>query len=129
VRQLKELGVRLVLDDFGTGFSSLGYLRRFPLDAIKLDRAFVEHLADRSEDEAIVRAVVEMAAALGLDVVAEGVETSEQLAAVSALGCGHAQGFYFARPIPPEQVAEMLGDPPWAPIALGVGAPATGSRP
>jgi diguanylate cyclase (GGDEF)-like protein len=114
IRRLKALGVRMVLDDFGTGFSSLGYLRRFPLDAIKLDRTFVEHLADRSEDEAIVRAVVEMAGALGLEVIAEGVETSDQLAAVSELGCGHAQGFYFAKPTPVEEVAEMLGERPWA---------------
>jgi diguanylate cyclase (GGDEF)-like protein len=121
VQGLKEMGVRVVLDDFGTGFSSLGYLRRFPLDAIKLDRAFVEHLADRSEDEAIVRAVVEMAGALGLDVVAEGVETADQLEAVAELGCSHAQGFYFAHPTPPEQVPDLLADPPWAPVRLAGG--------
>jgi EAL domain-containing protein (putative c-di-GMP-specific phosphodiesterase class I) len=123
VRQLKDLGVRIVLDDFGTGFSSLGYLRRFPLDAIKLDRTFVEHLVDREEDAAIVRAVVEMAGALGLDVVAEGVETADQLLAVWELGCQHAQGFYFAEPTPAREVSEMLREPPWAPVRLGDKAP------
>jgi diguanylate cyclase (GGDEF)-like protein len=124
LRKLKEIGVRVVLDDFGTGFSSLGYLRRFPLDAIKLDRSFVEHLTEGSTDATIVRAVVEMAAALGLDVVAEGVETEDQLAAVRALGCDHAQGFYFARPLPAREAAGIIGDRPWsAAVPRPVGDP------
>jgi EAL domain-containing protein (putative c-di-GMP-specific phosphodiesterase class I) len=105
----------VVLDDFGTGFSSLGYLRRFPLDAIKLDRSLVEHLAEGSTDTTIVRAVVEIAAALGLDVVAEGVETGDQPAAVRELGCDHAR----ASPSPgrsprgkrPESSVTPLGAP------------------
>ncbi len=110
---LKQLGTRLVLDDFGIGFSSLGYLKRFPLDAIKLDRSFVENLASAPADRAIVRAVVEMAAALGLGVVAEGVETEEQLEAVRALGCRYAQGFHFTRPVPAAEVMPLLERPPW----------------
>ncbi len=105
---LQNLGVRLVLDDFGTGFSSLGYLRRLPLSGIKLDRSFVENLAPGSDDAAIVGAVTEMAGVLGLDVCAEGVETSEQLEAVRALGCGQAQGFHFSRPVPADRVAALL---------------------
>ena len=115
---LKALGVRLILDDFGTGFSSLGYLRRFPLDGIKLDRSFVEDLAEPSADSAIVRAVVEMAGALGLDVVAEGVENAEQLEAVTKLGCHHAQGFHFSPPVPAAEVPALLQGQPWATVRL-----------
>ena len=111
---LKALGVRLILDDFGTGFSSLGYLRRFPLDGIKLDRSFVEDLAEPSADSAIVRAVVEMAGALGLEVVAEGVENAEQLEAVTNLGCHHAQGFHFSPPVAATEVPGLLQEQPWA---------------
>jgi diguanylate cyclase (GGDEF)-like protein len=110
---LKALGARLVLDDFGIGFSSLGYLKRFPLDAIKLDRSFIENLAPGSADTAIVRAVVEMAAALGLGVVAEGVETADQMRAVRDLGCEYAQGFHFTRPVSAAEVGPLLERPPW----------------
>ncbi len=115
---LKALGVRLILDDFGTGFSSLGYLRRFPLDGIKLDRSFVEDLAEPSADSAIVRAVVEMAGALGLEVVAEGVENAEQLEAVTKLGCHHAQGFHFSPPVAASEVSTLLREQPWATVKL-----------
>jgi diguanylate cyclase (GGDEF)-like protein len=108
---LQGLGCRLVLDDFGIGFSSLGYLTRLPLDAIKLDRSFVQKLGGSREDEAIVRAVSEMADAIGIVVVAEGVETEDQLEAVTALGCGYAQGFYYAEPAPVEELDAVLSSP------------------
>jgi diguanylate cyclase (GGDEF)-like protein len=108
---LRRLGVHLVLDDFGIGFSSLGYLKRLPLSGIKLDRSFVENLADGSEDAAIVRAVTEMASTLGIAVVAEGVETREQLEATRELGCGFAQGFYFSEAIPAGEVEALLREP------------------
>jgi EAL domain-containing protein (putative c-di-GMP-specific phosphodiesterase class I) len=111
LNSLRALGVHLVLDDFGIGFSSLGYLKRLPLSGIKLDRSFVENLADASEDAAIVRAVTEMASALGIAVVAEGVETRDQLLATRALGCGFAQGFYFSEAIPAEEVEALLREP------------------
>ena len=101
---LRALGVRLILDDFGTGFSSLGYLKRLPLSGIKLDSSFVENLSDGGQDAPIVRAVTEMATSLGLDVCAEGVETQEQLEAVRELGCSHAQGFYLGKPKPAGKV-------------------------
>ena len=99
LQALKELGIRLALDDFGTGFSSLAYLRSFPIDTLKIDRSFVQQLGPDGRDRAIVRAVVSMAKDLGISVVAEGIETQEQLAELRALGCDHGQGYYFARPM------------------------------
>jgi diguanylate cyclase (GGDEF)-like protein len=111
LQSLKALGTRLVLDDFGIGFSSLGYLKRLPLSAIKLDRTFVENLTEDADDAAIVQAVTQMADALGINVVAEGVETEEQLREVEALGCGYAQGFYFTEPVPAGEVENLLTQP------------------
>jgi diguanylate cyclase (GGDEF)-like protein/PAS domain S-box-containing protein len=108
VRALKELGVRLSIDDFGTGYSSLAHLKRLAVDTLKIDRSFVDGLGREAEDTAIVMAVLGMARSLGLSVVAEGVETEEQLTALRDLGCTLAQGFYFARPEPPESVARLL---------------------
>jgi diguanylate cyclase (GGDEF)-like protein/PAS domain S-box-containing protein len=105
---LREMGVRLVIDDFGTGYSSLSYLRRFPLDAIKIDRSFVEGLGVEHDSAAIIDALVAMARALSLGVIAEGVETSTQLAELRRLGCRQAQGFFFATPLPAEQVRYAL---------------------
>ena len=114
--RIKELGVGLVLDDFGTGFSSLGYLRRFPFDTLKIDRSFIERIGSEPADAAIVSGVTGIAAALGLEVVAEGVETEGQLDTVASLGCQFAQGYLFARPLPPDRLAELLHSPalPWA---------------
>jgi diguanylate cyclase (GGDEF)-like protein len=108
LNRLKALGIGLVLDDFGTGFSSLGYVKRFPFDALKVDRSFVERICEEPADAAIVRAVTGIAEALSLKVVAEGVETDEQLAAVRELGCQYAQGFYFARPVPAGELLPLL---------------------
>ena len=97
--QLKSLGVSISIDDFGTGYSSLAYLRRFPLDELKIDRSFVDGLGSESEDTAIVAAIVAMAHALQLEVVAEGVETKEQLERLRMLGCEQVQGYFLARPL------------------------------
>jgi diguanylate cyclase (GGDEF)-like protein len=111
LESLKGLGVRLVLDDFGVGFSSLGYLKRLPLSMIKLDRSFVENLTEGSHDAAIVRAVSEMAVTIGIGVVAEGVETEEQVRIVDALGCGFAQGFHYSEPVPVSHLERVLEQP------------------
>ncbi|MBC8141364.1 MAG: EAL domain-containing protein [Armatimonadetes bacterium] len=105
---LRKLGVRLSVDDFGTGYSSLAYLRRFPVDILKIDRAFIAGLDKNTPDEALVRASVEMAHALDLLVVAEGVETDAQRVCLQALGCDLAQGFLFSRPVAPELLPPLL---------------------
>ena len=101
---LKDLGVRLAIDDFGTGYSSLVYLKRFPVDELKVDRSFVDGLGRDTEDTAIVTAIVQLAGAVGVQVVAEGVETDEQRDALLALGCRLAQGYLFAPPLPASQL-------------------------
>ena len=107
---LKSLGVRLSIDDFGTGFSSLSYLKRYPLDAVKVDRAFVDGLGTDPHDTALVTAIIAMADALGLEVTAEGVETRDQLGNLKKLGCPRAQGFYLARPMPSATVIQLLAN-------------------
>jgi len=102
---LKAVGLRLAIDDFGTGYSSLAYLQRFPVDALKIDRTFIKGLGRREgPDAAIVSAVVAMAHALGLAVIAEGVETPAQLEALVDLGCDFGQGFYWSRAVPPDDI-------------------------
>jgi EAL domain-containing protein (putative c-di-GMP-specific phosphodiesterase class I) len=106
--RLKALGVTLALDDFGTGYSSLTYVRRFPIDTLKIDRSFIDGIVGSSEDEAIVTAVLSMGRALGVHVVAEGVETEEQAARLRTLGCKLAQGYLFSRPVAPEAALDLL---------------------
>ena len=116
LRQLRGLGVRLGVDDFGTGYSSLTYLKRLPVEMVKIDRTFVDGVGADPESTAIVAAVVSMARALGLVTVAEGAETARQIAALRTLGCSVAQGFYFSPPSDPEVVESLLlsTPPPWA---------------
>jgi diguanylate cyclase (GGDEF)-like protein/PAS domain S-box-containing protein len=101
---LKELGVRIAIDDFGTGYSSLAYLRRFPVDVLKIDGSFVQGLGEDPEGSAIVAAVLRLAETLGVDVVAEGVETAGQLDTLRALGCQFGQGYFFSKPVPADQI-------------------------
>jgi diguanylate cyclase (GGDEF)-like protein len=126
---LRALGVRIFLDDFGTGYSSLSYLKRLPLDVLKLDRSFIAGLeSDDESDNRIVAAVIEMARALGIDLIAEGVETKTQLAFLRELGCTIAQGYYFARPTSPEEISALLDARAAVPeIAVAALEPTVGS--
>jgi diguanylate cyclase (GGDEF)-like protein/PAS domain S-box-containing protein len=108
LRKLRDMGIRVALDDFGTGYSSLSYLKRFPVDVLKIDRSFVEGLGRVSEDTAIVRATIAFARSLGISVIAEGIETPEQLTYVRALGCDLGQGYYLSRPLPSDTAGELL---------------------
>jgi len=109
---LRQLGVRVALDDFGTGYSSLAYLRQFPFDTLKIDRAFVRELVTQHDARAIVRSIVDLATALGMSTVAEGVEEPAQYELLRRAGCAGVQGFLIARPMRIEQVVELLAD--WA---------------
>jgi len=102
LEQLGELGVTLSLDDFGTGSSSLSFLRRLPVQEVKIDRSFIVQMATDEQDAAIVRAIVELGHNLGMRIVAEGIETEEVYARVAALGCDEAQGYLMGRPVPAE---------------------------
>lgn len=108
IGQLKDMGLRLSLDDFGTGYSSLSYLKRFPIDAIKIDRSFVSDIATDPNDAAIVAAVSAIAHQLNLTVIAEGVETGEQLDFIRTVGCHIIQGYYFSRPVAAEEATQLL---------------------
>ena len=110
LRELKALGVELSIDDFGTGYSSLSYLKRFPVDYLKIDRSFVEELKEDAEDTMLVSGIIRLAHTLGTRVVAEGVESAEQLQRLQELGCDLAQGYYFSKPLPGEAVPELLAN-------------------
>jgi len=106
--RLKDLGVRVAVDDFGTGYSNLAYLKRFPMDMVKIDKSFVDGLGEKPEDTAIVKAVISLARALGLRTVAEGIETSEQLERLRDLGCELGQGYYFSGALPAYEANALL---------------------
>ena len=108
LRALAEMGVKLAIDDFGTGYSSLSYLRRFPIDALKIDQSFVKHMNGNSDDATIVSAVISMGKSLKQRVIAEGVETPEQYEFLRAQQCDEGQGYYFGRPVPAKTLATLL---------------------
>ncbi len=108
LREIKGMGLAISVDDFGTGYSSLSVLKRFPLDELKIDRSFVNGIPTNADDCAIVTAIVRMAHALGLTVVAEGVETVEQLAFLKEQGCEEYQGYLFSKPLAAKDWAELF---------------------
>ena len=120
LRKLKAMGIRLSVDDFGTGYSSLAYLRRFPLDTLKIDGSFIRDIATSTEDASIIIAIIEIAHRLNLNVVAECVESAEQVKFLRANGCDEAQGYYFAQPMPAEELARLwqATEGVWVDIAL-----------
>jgi EAL domain-containing protein (putative c-di-GMP-specific phosphodiesterase class I) len=114
LQKIKSLGIQLAIDDFGTGYSSLSYLHRFPLDTLKIDRSFISGIGDADGGMEIARSILPMANNLRLDVVAEGVETIQQVAALKKLQCKYAQGFYFSRPVSADATAALLaGELSW----------------
>jgi diguanylate cyclase (GGDEF)-like protein len=108
LNEFRSLGIRIAMDDFGTGYSSLSYLRNLPLDKIKIDQSFIHDLAQKPEARAIVRAIISLASALNMSVVAEGVETAEQLRIVQTEGCDEVQGFFFSHPQPAAAIREII---------------------
>jgi diguanylate cyclase (GGDEF)-like protein len=108
LQSLRKSGIRVAVDDFGTGYSSLSYLRKFPVDAVKIDQSFIRQISTAGDDTTIVKAVIGMARDLKLRVIAEGVETLEELAFLRAYRCDEAQGYYFSRPVPAQQFAMLL---------------------
>jgi diguanylate cyclase (GGDEF)-like protein/PAS domain S-box-containing protein len=130
LQTLRERGIRVAIDDFGTGYSSLSYLRKFPVDAVKIDQSFIRQISTAGEDATIIKAVIGMARGLKLRVIAEGVESLEELAFLRAYRCEEAQGYYFSRPVLPQQFALLLreGIPKsavvdhWSPAIAAAGA-------
>ncbi|MCA2216499.1 putative bifunctional diguanylate cyclase/phosphodiesterase [Jidongwangia harbinensis] len=120
LRRLKDLGVTLAIDDFGTGYSSLAYLRRFPMDTLKIDRSFVERLGVQADDATLAGTIVQLGQSLGMSTVAEGIEDYGQFAALRRLGCTHAQGYYFSRPVPAAEAGRLLLDSSGVDVAAGV---------
>lgn len=116
LRQLRNLGVRISLDDFGTGYSSLSYLRSFPFDKIKIDRSFVGEITADANGAAIVQAIANLAASIGMETTAEGVETKEQLDLIRSKGCTEVQGFYFSPPRPVSELADFFSGTPPLPV-------------
>jgi EAL domain-containing protein (putative c-di-GMP-specific phosphodiesterase class I) len=118
MRRLRSLGVQIALDDFGTGYSSLTYLHRFPVCALKIDRSFLSRMTESKSDTEIVRTIVTLAHNLGLKVIAEGVETVEQVNLLQFMGVEFGQGFYFSRPVSAEAMAQLLVTKPQVPTEV-----------
>jgi EAL domain-containing protein (putative c-di-GMP-specific phosphodiesterase class I) len=119
---LKALGVRVAIDDFGTGYSSLAYLRQFPIDILKIDRSFVSGIADSKESAALVHTLVQLGKVLGIETIAEGVETNDQRSRLENENVDTGQGFLFARPLAVADLDRLLlesdGKPEWLRVAL-----------
>jgi len=107
-QELRKFGVRLAIDDFGTGYSSMSYLKRLPIDTLKIDRSFVNELPKNNNDLAIATAIVALGHSLGLTVVAEGIETEAQADALLNLGCDIGQGYLYAKPMPADRITQYL---------------------
>ena len=110
IMMLKKLGISISLDDFGTGFSSLSYLQRFPIDNLKIDRSFIRDIPGNPDSVVLTHAIIAMANALGMSVTAEGVEKADQMFFLADSGCQEMQGFYFSQPLPVDKFEKLLRD-------------------
>ena len=110
LKELKDLGLFISLDDFGTGYSSFEYLKRFPLNTLKIDRSFIQDIDENVDDRAIAKAIIAMGQTLNLKVIAEGVETESQLEILRSSGCDYIQGWYYCRAMPADELAAHLRD-------------------
>ena len=108
LQRIKDLGIGLAIDDFGTGYSSLSYLKRLPIDKLKIDKSFIDDIPGKSEDEAVVSAIISMAKSMGLDTVAEGVETDKQKVFLEQAGCSIIQGYFYSKPMSSENIIKLL---------------------
>ena len=108
INDLKSMGIKLAIDDFGTGYSSLSYLNKIPADLLKIDKSFIDRINTNESSKQYVAAMISMGHIMGLDVISEGVEQEEQLAALRSIGCDLIQGFIWGKPLPPEDVTELV---------------------
>ena len=108
LNKLHDMGIQFSIDDFGTGYSSLSYLRRFPIHSLKIDQSFVRDLSSNADDAAIVTAIIALGHSLGMNVIAEGVETMEQLNYLRKMKCDEMQGYLFSRPVPAAEMTRLL---------------------
>ncbi|AMQ22424.1 hypothetical protein A0V43_18010 [Geobacillus sp. JS12] len=108
ISQLKEAGVKLAIDDFGVGYSSLGYIKKLKVDRLKIDRSFIKNLPQSADDQAIVAAVITMAHQLSIDVVAEGIENEKQIQILKEMGCNGGQGYFWRQPVSETEIGSLL---------------------
>ena len=106
--EIRDLGINIALDDFGTGYSSLSYLKQLPINTLKIDKSFIDNIATNSREKAIVDGIIQLAQKIGLDVIAEGVETKEQIQLLKQMGCNQIQGYYFSKPLPADEIEEKF---------------------
>jgi EAL domain-containing protein (putative c-di-GMP-specific phosphodiesterase class I) len=128
LKRLKALGVQIAVDDFGTGYSSLSYLSQLPIDCLKIDRSFVSRVHERGRDAAIAQAVISLGHSLGMRVVAEGIETVEQLGFLRTHECDEGQGYLLSRPVHPDAIARLVALPPPSQLATFTAVPPSGLR-
>jgi len=111
--EIRDLNIKIALDDFGTGYSSLSYLKQLPINTLKIDKSFIDNIVTNEREKAIVDGIIQLAQKIDLDVVAEGVETREQIKLLQSMGCNQIQGYYFSRPLPPDEIEEEFLKTNW----------------
>ena len=111
--EIRDLGINIALDDFGTGYSSLSYLKQLPINTLKIDKSFIDNIVTNEREKAIVDGIIQLAQKIDLDVIAEGVETKEQIKLLKSMGCNQIQGYYFSKPLPASEIEEKFLKTNW----------------